>query len=47
MLRKYKVTFEAYVEIEAKSGDEAIRLAWLQKNIDTASYKYKSIKVIE
>jgi hypothetical protein len=41
---KYKVTFEAYVRLEAENASKAIELAWLQKNLDLATYRYKDVK---
>lgn len=42
---KYRIVFNAFVDIDAETESEAIRKAWLQKNLDNATYSFvKCIK---
>ena len=44
MTPKYSVKFECTVNIDAKNAEEAIRQAWLTKNLELATYKYLDVK---
>ena len=45
---KYKIQFIAELEIEAETQEEAIREAWLIKNLNDAMYSLNSVdEVVE
>ena len=43
---KYEIEFKAFVKIEAENESDAIQKAWLQKNLNHASYQYTSCKEV-
>ena len=42
----YEITFRCVVTLEARDKEEAVRLAWLRKNLDeNGTYKFLSVEV--
>jgi hypothetical protein len=46
MKQIYEITFKCVVTLKARDKEEAVRLAWLRKNLDEkGTYQFKKVEV--